>query len=223
MLEASRQRLQRELPADARVLDIGGWASPLARADWVIDHLPYETRGLYGQADGPERFSAESWVVHDICAREPFPFEDDAFDFVVCAHTLEDIRDPVWVCSEIARIGKAGYIECPSRLEEQSWGVQGPWVGWAHHHWLVDMRPEAIDFVFKYHVIHGRDSDHFPDGFHAELSDEEKVSTLWWEGSFEYSERQMESAEADEYLAAFVSAELDARGWRRGRRGWKRE
>ncbi len=60
--------------------------------------------------------------MRDICDHEPYPFGDQEFDFVICSQTLEDVRDPIWVCSEINRIGKAGYIEVPSRLEEQSWG-----------------------------------------------------------------------------------------------------
>ncbi len=35
-----------ELSDDALVLDVGGWAAPLNRADWVIDLMPYETRGV---------------------------------------------------------------------------------------------------------------------------------------------------------------------------------
>jgi hypothetical protein len=37
---------------------------------------------------------------------------------VICSHTLEDIRDPLWVCSEMIRIGKAGYIELPRGLQK---------------------------------------------------------------------------------------------------------
>ena len=210
MLDSSLERID-ALPDDALVLDIGGWAKPLLRADWVIDLMPYETRGLYGAA-GDERFSADTWVQADICAREPWPFEDGQFDFVVCSHTLEDVRDPVWVCSEIDRVGRAGYIEVPSRLEEQSYGFQGPWVGWGHHHWLIDVTPGRIEFVFKHHILHGRESDHFPAGFQQRLSPEERVQQLWWEGSFEYGERVMMSAEEiDPYLADFVRRELAAR------------
>ena len=54
---------------------------------------------------------------------------DGFFDFAICSHTLEDVCDPVWVCEELARVAKAGYIEVPSRLEEQAWSFQGPWVG----------------------------------------------------------------------------------------------
>lgn len=211
MLEASAQAILARLRDDDVVLDVGGWAQPFPRADWVIDLLPYETRGLYGyeRDSARERFTPRTWVCRDICDREPWPFEENRFDFAICAQTLEDVRDPVWVCSELARVARAGYVEVPSRLEEQSWGVQGGWVGWGHHHWLIDLDDRGLEFVFKHHVLHARRSDHFPPGFHATLSASERVRTLWWEGSFAARERVITDAdEMDEYLAGFVAANL---------------
>lgn len=218
----SLARLLRTLPEDALVLDVGGWAKPLSRADWVIDHMPYETRGLYGHDGDPtaERFSASTWIVRDICDREPFPFPDKHFDFVVCSHVLEDVRDPIWVCREMARVGKAGYIETPSRLEEQSYGFQGPWVGWGHHRWLVEVENGRLVFVLKHHVIHGRASDHFPAWFHSTLTEEEKTVAYWWHGDIPAEERIfMTPDELDGYLADFVARELSARLDRRPRPG----
>ena len=177
---------------------------------------------------GTDRFSPDTWVVRDICDRVPFPFADKQFDFVVCSQTLEDVRDPVWVCSELVRVARAGYIETPSRLEEQSYGIQGPWVGWGHHHWLVEPVDGGLEFVFKHHVMHGRASDHFPAGFHQTLTEEERVVTLWWTGSFASRERLMAGADdLDSYLADFVAGELARRGGRRPaghrpRRPWRR-
>src|SRR6059058_5140858 len=150
--------------------------------------MPYETRGLYGyeQGDrGAERFSADTWVVRDMCAREPWPFADKQFDFAICSHTLEDIRDPIWVCQELQRVAQAGYIEVPSRVEEQARGVQGDWVGWGHHHWLIDIDEGSIQFVFKHHILHGRAELQVPHEVAAALAPEERVQTLWWDGSFE--------------------------------------
>ncbi len=218
MIAASLERILRQVPDDARVLDVGGWGKPLRRADVVLDQMPYATRGLYGfDGDGPERFSEDSWTCLDICSRRPWPLPDKHFDFVVCSQTLEDLRDPVWVCSELVRVGKAGYIEVPSRLEEQSYGIQGPWVGWGHHHWLVDVTPGHIDFVFKHHIVHGRPSAHFPAWFGASLSSEERVSQLWWEGTFDFAERVfVEPDVLDDYLDSFVEHELARRGAHRG-------
>lgn len=207
MLQSSLNTILDRLGPEDVVLDIGAWGRPLTRADWVMDLMPYETRGLYGR-DGPERerFNADTWVRRDICDREPYPFADKSVDFVICSHTLEDVRDPIWVCDEMVRIAKAGYIEVPSRLEEQSYGFQGPWAGWGHHRWLIEKQGDHLDFVFKHHVLHNRKSDRFPATFQETLTDEERVVSLWWEGSFTYGERVFVSAEElDPYLADFVS------------------
>jgi hypothetical protein len=212
MLPASRDRILASLPGDAVVLDVGGWAQPFERADWVLDLLPYETRGIYGYDDSQrehERFAPDTWVERDICDREPWPFADDFFDFAICSHTLEDVRDPIWCSHELTRVAKAGYVEVPSRLEEQSLGVHGPWAGWSHHHWLIDVDAEAsrIEFVFKPHVLGSRDRDVFPPEWHAALTEEQRVQSLWWEGTFEAVERVfVDSGPLDAYLADFVAA-----------------
>jgi SAM-dependent methyltransferase len=219
MLARSLARIESDLPEDALVLDVGGWGRPLARADWVIDLMPYETRGLYGRdGTGEERFTAGTWVQIDICDHEPWPFADDQFDFAVCSHTLEDVRDPVRVCEELRRVARAGYIEVPSRLEEQSPMDGRPGVGWSHHRWLVDVdqAEQRVEFVFKHGVVYSDPQAQFPPGFHATLTGEDRVSELWWEESFSASERVMTSAdELDPYLAGLVERELQRRGHRR--------
>jgi hypothetical protein len=208
MLAESRRKIEANLNDEDLVLDVGGGANPLPRADWVIDILAYEDRGLYGDSPDParERFSSDTWVCRDICAREPWPFADKQFDFVVCSHTLEDVRDPIAVCDELTRVGKAGYIEVPSRLEEQSYGFQGPWAGWGHHRWLIDVDGDELTFVFKHHVLHNRDSDHFPEGFQATLSPQQRVECLWWRERFRYRERIfLDGPSLDGYLAEFVT------------------
>jgi hypothetical protein len=200
LLPASVDRL----PADGLLLDVGGWAKPLARADWVLDLQPYETRGLYGAADGPERFTADTWVQADVC--EPWPLEDGQFDFAVCSHTLEDVRDPVFVCRELQRVARAGYLEVPSRLEEHMRDLSGPWAGWAHHRWICEIDPFApsIDFVFKSHAIHTRTLPR------RDLAPERRVQWLWWEGSFAFRERIFtEPAELDAWLEQPLHAVLD--------------
>jgi hypothetical protein len=199
VLASAAARILADLPDDAVVLDVGGWASPFGRADWVLDLLPYETRGLYGyEGDASEeRFSASTWVQRDICDHEPWPFADDQFDFVICSHTLEDIRDPVHVCAELQRVARAGYVETPSRLEEQSFGVHGPWVGWSHHRWLVDVVDGGLRFVSKPGVLQAW--DHFPDGFSHSLPETDRTVSLWWEGTF--SAREEIFIEADDLHA----------------------
>jgi hypothetical protein len=209
VLESSRVAIERRLGPEDVVLDVGAWAKPFERADWVLDLMPYDTRGMYGydREHANERFSAETWVVRDMCNREPWPFADDQFDFAICSHTLEDVRDPVWVCSELQRVARAGYIEVPSRLEEQTFGVQGNFVGWAHHRWFTEIKGDRIEFTMKIHGLHDHPPWYFPRERLAQLSPQEKVLSLWWEGSFEVTERILLGVEqADAYLRPFVEA-----------------
>ncbi|EHN09180.1 hypothetical protein PAI11_39870 [Patulibacter medicamentivorans] len=203
------QRLA-ELPDDAVVLDVGGWASPLARADWVIDLLPYETRGLYGHsAPADERFTADSWVQADICGPDPWPFEDDQFDVVLCSHTLEDVRDPVFVCRELSRVAKAGYVEVPAPIEDLTYGVQGHWVGWSHHRWIseVEATPLGQGFVLthKPHLL-AAEGRHLPPGTHERVPEDQRVLAWWWEGSIPARERVHVAAEEfDAWLAGLLA------------------
>jgi methyltransferase family protein len=215
--EAARRRILDTVPDDALVLDVGGWAVPFPRADWVLDLGAYETRGEWGYEGerSAERFTAETYVQRDICDREPWPFADAQFDFAICSHTLEDVRDPVWVCSELSRVAKAGYVEVPSRLQEQSWGVQGEMTGWSHHHWLIEVVDGGLEFLFKSHLVHspGYHLPAFPDGAEA-------TTHLWWEGTLEARERiSLDPYVVDADLRDFVTANGGAtRGRRRNRR-----
>jgi hypothetical protein len=67
--------------------------------------------------------------------------------------------------------------------------------------------------------MHGRESDHFPAGFHDTLTPDECVEMLWWQDSFDFGERVIADAdELDAYLADFVSAELAKRDFKPRRR-----
>jgi hypothetical protein len=158
---AVARRLIAELPERATVVDVGGGASPFPRADYVIDALPFSAygKGSHGSVHKAlgiaPRFSADRWIEVDVCARAPWPIRDKQFDYVVCSHLLEDIRDPLWVCSELQRIGKAGYIEVPSRVEEQTLGVENPrYAGYYHHRWLITRDAGGLAFRHKPHNLH---------------------------------------------------------------------
>lgn len=82
------------LPDDLLVCEVGGGGSRKTRADWVIDVLPFPERGGARESD---RVNAERWIVHNISAPGHWPVPDDAFDFTICSHTLEDVANPLHV------------------------------------------------------------------------------------------------------------------------------
>lgn len=195
MLPSATDRILAALPAAARVLDVGGWAAPFNRADWVLDLMPYETRGvLYpgGFGPGPERFSAQTWVQRDICDREPWPFADDSFDFALCVTTLEDVRDPIWVCSELSRVAKAGYVEVPTIEAELIYNVEGrgPWLGHEHHRWLVRVDSDGVlEFMHKPHSIHHDWTLRVLPRWAATMTVEDHLQGVFWEGEVRARER----------------------------------
>jgi hypothetical protein len=212
-----------ELPDEARVLDVGGWAAPLNRADWVIDLMPYATRGAMfpsGVGPQPERFSQERWVEMDICSHTPWPWEDDFFDFVVCTFTLEDIRDPVRVCEEMSRVGKAGYVEVPSLLDELTWRNPevsgGQWVGHAHHRWLCTLDGGELVFLSKFHSLHTRRAVRVPPNLARQLTERERVLAHHWTSALPARERAAIDAYPFDELERVVAERFGdaATGWR---------
>jgi len=149
-------RIVEKLDDSMRVVDIGGGANPSPRADYVIDGLSYDQRGaLSKERTKKERVSRATWIELDLCAHSSWPFPDKYFDYALCTHVLEDLRDPVWVCREMCRVAKAGYIEVPSRVVEQSRGVEHPcYAGYYHHRWLVSVRDKKLQFRHKPHSLH---------------------------------------------------------------------
>src|SRR5579862_8907000 len=187
------KRLLRTIPADAKVVDVGGGAAPFPRANYVIDAMPFEKAGtgsdgnIHQKLGIEPRYSEERWIQTDLCDRRPWPIADRSFDFAICSHLLEDIRDPIWVCSELCRIAKAGYIEVPSRVVEQSKGVENPrHAGYYHHRWLVTRQQDRLEFRHKPHVLHSvKDAIVTCVGPGRRINPDHAIVTLDWSGHFE--------------------------------------
>lgn len=196
MFELNVSKIIDRLTPEALVLDVGGWACPFNRAQWILDAEPYETRGYYRTFGGKayqgcdkEWFSRDTWIQRDICEHKPWPFADKQFDFAICSHTLEDLRDPLWVCSELIRVAKRGYIEVPSREWETCRGVEHPRLaGLSHHRWLIDIDANSIRFLQKYHFIHSEWRYSFSKSHLSRLPQEKAVQWLWWDDDFQFEE-----------------------------------
>ena len=216
MLAANAERTLVTLRASDVVIDIGGWAQPFTRADYVVDLMPYDTRGIFGTiGTGAERFTRERWLNVDICS-QPLPFEDKSVDFVVCSHTLEDIRDPIHVCREMNRVAKRGYIEVPSRRMESIWSLEHKgYPGYYHHHWLVEVDGDQITFRFKTPLMCSSWRYTFPRSYVRRLAPEDRVSWLFWDGSFRAREVvQLSEGRVAEELAAFIRRYSVYPNWR---------
>lgn len=132
--------LSAQIPAGAKVLEVGPGHVPFSRADTFVDFNP--VNGL------------DAHKVDMAC--EPLPFADKSFDFIYCRHVLEDMYNPFHLCAEMSRVGKAGYIETPSPVAELSRHVDGgspSWRGYNHHRYVVWAKNGVLNFVAKFPVV----------------------------------------------------------------------
>ena len=173
--------IEQTIPENALVLDIGGWWQPFPRANYVIDAQPYETRNQgITPFSGQELFTKDTWIIADVNSHLPFP--DKKFDFVICSHVLEDIRDPINLLKEMSRIGKSGYVEFPSRFYESIRGHEHRgYAGLYHHRWLVSIVEDVIHFKHKPHSIHGKKEFSIPKRYLKKLDSENSVNFIFWE------------------------------------------
>jgi methyltransferase family protein len=165
--------LAKQIPAKARVLDVGAGILPFPRANVLVD------------AADPDALPGQEVVKCDF-ARNPLPFPDKSFDFVYCRHVLEDMHDPFSLCREMERVGKAGYIETPSPLAEMCRGVDGtspPWRGYYHHHWIIWEYEGELRFVTKYPITE------YVNFEGCNLADKLRASPIYWNTHLLWKER----------------------------------
>jgi hypothetical protein len=185
------------IPAGASVLDVGGGVAPFRRADAVVDIEPLEAHR--GRTRGrTDEFAGERWYVGDICDPQVWSqIPDKAFDFVVCSHTLEDVRDPLFVCGQLQRVARAGYIETPSKFRECAKADGSDVVaGWEHHRWIVQVENGTLFFTLKNPFIHH--FDYLGDARRARVFDwYNQFLGVHWVGSFDYAERSHKGSPID--------------------------
>ena len=87
-----------------KILDIGCGFNPNQYATTICDVL-----------DLKEKYSDKKFVKLE---NENLPFADNEFDFVIASHVLEHVKDPTKFLNEISRVANQGYIEVPTKLED---------------------------------------------------------------------------------------------------------
>lgn len=115
-----------------RVIDVGGRYNPWADAhtDAYVDLLPTETVG-------------KKVYVGNICRSEVWDeiqASGERFDFSICTHVLEDIRDPFFVARQLASISDAGYVSVPTKHSEMANVESKFYLGYCHHRWVYTVR-----------------------------------------------------------------------------------
>jgi SAM-dependent methyltransferase len=94
-----------------RVLEIGPGTSPYYRSDVLLERRYEDDREHARQCGGMPASIADSRSVYydgDI-----FPFDDGAFDYVICSHVIEHVDNIETFVSEMFRVARSGYMEYP--------------------------------------------------------------------------------------------------------------
>ncbi|MBR8835806.1 MAG: hypothetical protein DSM106950_17755 [Stigonema ocellatum SAG 48.90 = DSM 106950] len=195
MSQLKLQQRLRSLPEDAKIMDAGGWFKPFPRATHVVDIMPWETRGARLQLEPleKERFTKETWFQLDFLAPElKIPFDDKYFDFSICSQTLEDLSEPIYLIHELIRVSRAGYIEVPSRLHEQTIGVKDAFsdrLGHPHHHYIIDNEEGTLVFCSKEDSLSSSKYSYaIPFQLYRKVTtanSELAVTNLFWQDKFE--------------------------------------
>jgi SAM-dependent methyltransferase len=115
---------------DERVLDVGGGDNPFKRADVIVE--PLLDTSPHRANLGPVPLGGRQYIR---AVAECLPFADKSFDLVFSRCVLEHVRDPAAACAEMIRVGRRGFIEVPSLMNELL-------MGHPTHRWLVSMDGE---------------------------------------------------------------------------------
>lgn len=139
---ADIEKIMESIEQDDVVLDVGGGSQPFSRANHIVDSVPYSEKNLISiKGWSTIHFSRETWTTIDLSS-QPLPFEDKSIDYVFCSHTLSRLRDPIFLCGEIARVGRRGFIDFPSKWIECQKNVDAGnlseyYSGYINHRWLI--------------------------------------------------------------------------------------
>ena len=87
-----------------KILDIGCGYKPNENADVVAD-----------VQDFSELYKNKKFVKIN---NKILPFQNNEFDFVIASHVIEHVEDFEFFIKELERISSRGYIELPTRLED---------------------------------------------------------------------------------------------------------
>lgn len=102
------EHITKEVVKADKIIDIGGANERFDLPTHILDIQPK-----------PAGLESQKWIQGDACMQSTYDrFDDNEFDFAICTHTIEDVRDPLVLCQQLSRIAKAGYIECPSVYAE---------------------------------------------------------------------------------------------------------
>lgn len=164
------------------VLDLGSGDKPHFNADILVDK--YIDKKYGAQRNGDDEVSINKPMFNSDISN--LPFRDKVFDFVIASHILEHVIDPASAIKEIARVGKAGYIEVPFVGYQKIFDF-------CSHLWFCDYQKDTLIFIAKKDMIFDQDIDTFivnneiRNNLNIKIKDGEKcIIKLYWVDKIKY-------------------------------------
>ncbi len=112
-----------------------------------------DRRRMMGGEQAPS-WAEDQYTQFDLCSGEAWPFADEQFDLGLCSHCLEDLRDPLPATREMSRVCRKILVICPSRLLEQTRGIEHPrYCGFSHHQWITFEESGVLVFRRKTRLL----------------------------------------------------------------------
>lgn len=108
---------------------------------------------------------------------EDWCLKNGKFDFSICSHTLEDVSNCIYLARKLEGISKRGVIITPSKYAELSRNQDGPYRGYTHHRWILNMDGDVIVAYPKLNLIEFFDFSFVEHG----ACDENKELIVWWD------------------------------------------
>ena len=153
---------------------VGGWSKDVV--DVIVDLNP-----MTFYSGDIKIFKCNITVDKEWEEIEKYVEEHGKFDFSICAHTLEDINNPLLVCQKLEKISNAGYIAVPSKYRELSYIESPNYRGHIHHRWIFDF----VDGVFTgYPKLSFLEKDHRSDTI-ADTAENIKDLHFIWENKID--------------------------------------
>jgi hypothetical protein len=117
------------------VADLGCGGRPLVRADILVDKY------LSGTAERPTDFvDTGAYIIQADLSR--LPFKSKSIDFIYSSHVVEHLAELNKTLDEKSRVGKRGFIGCPSALREKIISLK-------MHLWFVEQKNNELIFTKK--------------------------------------------------------------------------
>ncbi len=167
-----------EIKPTGKILDIASGHHPFVREGLdvtYIDKYPDKNVSRKSNLVQPGKEVMEMDV-------EAMSFEDGEFSYVLAGDILEHCNDPITACEEIMRVGRAGWVRCPTMLWECLFGRE-------YHFWTTNLIDDTL--VFYPIRLYFKRCD-YKNGKSTRLLEPESLHCSFeWEDSFKYKVLRM--------------------------------